>query len=73
MVIEKVAYATVSLHPYILLFFFLSLFIVHCLQLYRPNGISPMGKLGLISTGKASFDRVALPNLRCMLDDLVFP
>ena len=31
------------------------------------------GKFGLPSTGKASCDRVALPNLRCMLGILVFP
>ena len=31
------------------------------------------GKFGLPSPGKASCDRVALPNLRCMLDVLVFP
>ena len=31
------------------------------------------GKFGLPSPGKASCDRVALPNLRCMLGVLVFP
>ena len=31
------------------------------------------GKFGLLSLGKASFDRVALPNLLCMLVVLVFP
>ena len=31
------------------------------------------GKFGLPSLGKASWDRVALPNLRCMLVVLVFP
>ena len=31
------------------------------------------GKFGLLSPGKASGDRVALPNLRCMLSALVFP
>ena len=30
-------------------------------------------KFGLLSPGKASCDRVALPNLPCMLDVLVFP
>ena len=30
-------------------------------------------KFGLLSRGKASCDRVALPNLRCMLCVLVFP
>ena len=38
------------------------------LQLFCTNGISPMG-----NSGKASCDRVALPNLRCMLGVLVFP
>ena len=31
------------------------------------------GVFGSLSPGKASYDRVALPNLRCMLDVLVFP
>ena len=31
------------------------------------------GKFGLLSPEKASCDRVALPNLRCMLGVLVFP
>ena len=31
------------------------------------------GTFGLHSLGKASCDRVALPNLRCMLGVLVFP
>ena len=31
------------------------------------------GKFGLPSPGKASCDRVALPNLRCMLGVLAFP
>ena len=43
------------------------------LQLYCPNGISLMAKFGLLSLGKASCDRVALPNIRCMLGVLVFP
>ena len=30
------------------------------------------GKLGLSSLGKASYDKVALPNLRCLLGVLVF-
>ena len=30
-------------------------------------------KFGLLYPGKASFDRVALPNQGCMLDVLVFP
>ena len=31
------------------------------------------GKSGLLSPGKASCDRVALPNLLCVLGVLVFP
>ena len=31
------------------------------------------GKFGLLFPGKARCDRVALPNLRCMLGVLVFP
>ena len=31
------------------------------------------GEFGLLSLEKASWDRVALPNLRCMLGALVFP
>ena len=31
------------------------------------------GKFGLLSPGKASCDRVTLPNLVCMLGVLVFP
>ena len=42
------------------------------LQLNCPSGISPMGNSGCRSLGKASCDRVALPNLRWMLDVLVF-
>ena len=34
---------------------------------------SSHGKFGLLFTGKASCDRVALPNLRCMLSVMVFP
>ena len=39
-------------------------------QLYCLSGISHMGNSG--APGKASCDRVALPNLRCMLGVLVF-
>ena len=34
---------------------------------------SMYGKFGLLSPWKASCDKVALPNLRRMLGDLVFP
>ena len=34
--------------------------------------ISPMGKIGLFYQGKASCDRVALPNLRCIPGVLVY-
>ena len=37
-------------------------------QLYCPHG-----KFGLLSPGKASCDRVVLPNLLCILGALVFP
>ena len=43
------------------------------LQLYCPNGISPMGNSGCFSPGKASCDWVALHNLQCTLGVLVFP
>ena len=43
------------------------------LQLYCPIIISLMGNSGLLSPGKASSDRFALLNLRCMLGVLVFP
>ena len=43
------------------------------LQLFCPNGISPIGNWGCLPRGKASCDRVALLNLRCMLGVLVFP
>ena len=42
-------------------------------QPYRPIGISPMGNSGRFPRGKASCDRIALPNLRCMLGVLEFP
>ena len=42
------------------------------LQLYCPTGIPPMGNSGCFSPGKASCDRVALPNLLCILGVLVF-
>ena len=46
----------------------------HCLpvQLYCPNGISPMGNLGCLPQGKPAAT-VTLPNLWCMLEVLVFP
>ena len=36
------------------------------------SDFSPIGKVGLISAGKASCDRVMLPNIQCMLDILMF-
>ena len=49
-------------------------FTFYFLQLYCPNGISPMGNSGGFSQGKpASCDRVALPKLWYMLSVLVFP
>ena len=38
-----------------------------------PMGFIPHGNFGLLSPGKASCDRVAQPDLRCMLGVLVFP
>ena len=49
-------------------FFFLTLFTA----LLSPWDIT-YRKFGLPSLGKASCDRVALPNLQCMLGVLVFP
>ena len=44
------------------------------LQLYFLTGISPIGNSGCFPAEKASYDRLALPNLQCMLVDLlVFP
>ena len=40
--------------------------------LYCPIWISSMGNLGCFSRGKARWDRVTPPNLRCMLSVLVF-
>ena len=42
-------------------------------QLYCSSRISLMENPGCFPPGKASCDRVALPNLRCMLGVLVFP
>ena len=50
-------------------------FFFPCITFYScivKNGISPMGKFGLSSPGKASCDTVALPNPRCMLGVLCF-
>ena len=41
-------------------------------QLYCSSGFSLMRNLSCFPPGKASWDRVALPNLRCMLGVLVF-
>ena len=53
--------------------FFLCYFFFFFLQLYCPNGISTISTFGLPPPGKASCDRVALPNLWSMLGVLVFP
>ena len=42
-------------------------------QLYCPFWDFSHGKFGVLSPGKASCDRVALPNLRCMHAVFVFP
>ena len=48
-------------------------FYFYFLKLHCPNGISLMENLGCLPRGKASCNRVALPNPRCMLGVLVFP
>ena len=53
-------------------FFFIYIFCCDFSQLLCQLDFSH-GKFGSPSPGKASSDRVALPNLRCMLDDWVFP
>ena len=54
-------------HSFLFAFFFNYL-------LYCPIGISPMGNSGcFFSPGKASCNRVALPNLQRVLGVLVFP
>ena len=65
--------ATQSLSLSFFLFSCLFFFFFYFLQLYCPNRISPVQKLGLHSPGKASSDRVELPNLQCMLGVLMFP
>ena len=45
----------------------LTLIFFFFLQLYCLIGISLLGNSGLLSVSKANCDRVALPNLRCML------
>ena len=47
-------------------------FSLYFLQLFSKWDFS-LGKFGLPSPGKASCHRVALPNLRCLLDVSVFP
>ena len=53
-----------------LLFFFF--FLIIFLRLYCPKWDFSRGKFGLLSSGKASCETVALPNLLCMLDVLMF-
>ena len=53
-------------------FFFRFFFIFTFYNSNVPMGFCP-GKIGFLSPGKASCDKVALPNLRCMLGVLVFP
>ena len=55
----------------LLLLLFVCLFCF--LQLYCPDGISPTGKIGLLSPSNASCNKVALLNLRCMLGLLLSP
>ena len=55
-------------------FFFLGGGDIHTvIQLYCPIGIFSQWRFGLFSPRKDSSDTVALPNLLCMLDVLVFP
>ena len=60
-------------HTWTTLYFDLFTYFLLLLQLYCPNGIPPIGKSELLFQGKASCDRVALPNLLCMLGILVLP
>ena len=57
-------------------FFFFS-FLVSVFFVFVFNSIVPLGfppwKFELLSPGKASYDGVALPNLRCMPGVYVFP
>ena len=62
-----------NVHSYIHACSFLAIWMYFFQQLYCSNGISPMGSSGCLSPRKASCDRVALPDLGCMLGVLVFP
>ena len=57
-----------DVHSYIHACSFPAVWMYFFQQPYCPNGISPMGSSGCLSPRKTSCDRVALPDLGCMLD-----